>query len=333
MSKRAFRSAVRVFAIVLCGTTLSSYAATASGQPKVTFKRDAGRLDVVIGSQAVATYVYEDAAIPRPYFCQVKTLEGVPVTRPNPPDPVINKGNDDHPAFHPGIWLAFGDVNGKDYWRNKANVRHLKFIEPFVEGPGEGRFGVVNSYESDNGQGVPVCEETCTYTVRVCGSGYFILFQSEFRSDKDDFAFGDQEEMGFGVRLNTPLTVKFGAGTIRNKEDGQNEKGTWGKQSKWCAYSGVLGGKRAGVALMPAPENFRPSWFHTRDYGLIVANAFGKKAMTGPEDAAVAPDSTVVKRGEAFHLKCGVFVFGGPTDKEPDFAQAYNEFLKTVGKE
>lgn len=83
---------------------------------------------------------------------------------------------------------------------------------------------------------------------------------------------------------------------------------------------------------MPALGNFRPSWFHTRDYGLMVANAFAKKAMTGPKDAAVAPDSTVVKKGEPFSLGCGVYVFGGPAGKDPDFSQAYNEFLKTAEK-
>ena len=94
--------------------------------------------------------------------------------------------------------------------------------------------------------------------------------------------------MGFGVRLNTPLTVEFGKGEIRNSEGGLNEEGTWGKQAKWCAASGVIDGRRAGVALMPDPANFRPSWFHSRDYGLIVANPFGKKAMTAPEDKTVA---------------------------------------------
>jgi len=333
MSRRAYTSGVWTFAIALCAAELSSYTAAASGQPKVTFKQDAGRLDVVIGDQVVATYVYEDAAIPRPYFCQVKTLDGVLVTRPNPPDPVANTGNDDHPAFHPGLWLAFSDVNGKDYWRNKAKVRHVMFIEPFIEEPGRGRFGVVNCYENDRGQGAPVCEETCTYTFRVSGSGYFILVRSEFHSDEGDFAFGDQEEMGLGVRLNTPLTVKFGSGTILNNEGGQNEKGTWGEQSKWCAYSGVVDGKQAGVALMPAPGNFRPSWFHTRDYGLLVANAFGKKSMTGAEDAAVLPDSTAVNKGEPFALAYGVYVFGVPAGQDPGVAQAYNEFLKAAEKE
>ena len=29
---------------------------------------------------------------------------------------------DDHPTMHPGLWLAFGDINGADFWRNKGRV-------------------------------------------------------------------------------------------------------------------------------------------------------------------------------------------------------------------
>jgi hypothetical protein len=309
------------------------FSASAEGNPPtVSFRKDAGRMDILIGDRAIATYAYEDPAIPRPYFCQIKTLDGVQITRIHPPDPVINKGNDDHPTFHPGLWLAFGDMGGRDFWRNKARVRHVKFIEPFGEEAGGSRFTVVNSYETTDGQDSPVCEETCTYSIHAGPSGYFLIAKSEFRSNKADFAFGDQEEMGFGIRLNTPLTVKFGSGKILSSEGGENEKGTWGKQAKWCAATGTVDGKNAGVALMPAPNNFRTSWFHTRDYGLMVANPFGKKSMTAPKDPGVAPDSTVVKKGEPFTFGCGVYVFGGTADKKPDFALAYNEYLKLLEK-
>src|SRR5690606_36644693 len=56
----------------------------------------------------------------RPYLKNVMAPNGQQVTRLYPPDPEINKDNDDHPYFHPGIWMAFGDVNGFDFWRNKS---------------------------------------------------------------------------------------------------------------------------------------------------------------------------------------------------------------------
>ncbi len=296
-------------------------------RPPVSFKRDAGRLDIVIGGQTVATYVYEDTAIPRPFFQQVKTLHGIPITRPNPPDPEANKGNDDHPTFHPGIWLAFGDINGQDFWRNKARVRHVRFVEPFLEQPERGEFSVENEYVGEDG--TIVCHETCVYRVQCdTPNAYSLSGKSDFRSDRADFAFGDQEEMGLGVRMNTPLTVKFGEGKIRNSEGGVNEKGTWGQQAQWCAAYGRVDGKEAGIVLMPAPDNFRPSWFHTRDYGLIVANPFGKKSMTGPKDASVLPDSTLVKQGDTFTFGWRVSVFEDARGASPDFNVLYPDSPK-----
>jgi hypothetical protein len=33
------------------------------------------------------------------------------------------------------------------------------------------------------------------------------------------------------------------------------------------------------VTLLAAPANFRGSWWHNRDYGVFVANPFGREAM------------------------------------------------------
>jgi len=80
---------------------------------------------------------------------------------------------------------------------------------------------------------------------------------------------------------------------------------------------------------MPAPGNFRPSWFHSRDYGLVVANPFGKKAMTAPENPAVSPDATVVNKGEPFRIAYGVFVFASKKSA-PDNSTAYEWFQELL---
>lgn len=296
---------------------------------KVCFKKDARQVEILIGDRCIAKYVYVDSAIPRPYFCEVSTVSGTSVTRPNPPDPVINNGNDDHPTFHPGIWLAFGDLGGQDFWRNKAKVRHVRFVDDFVEKPGMGKFSVENEYVGDAGN--VVCHETCLYSIHAdAPTGYFLTSVSTFRSDNDDLAFGDQEEMGLGVRLNTPLTGKFGTGKIVNSEGCEGEKETWGKSARWCASTGVLGDKAVTIAVMPASANFRPSWFHTREYGLIVANPFGRKAMTGPDDPAMPTDSTAVKRGEAFTMGFGIWVSEGPPGSTPSIESAYERCVKLM---
>ena len=82
------------------------------------------------------------------------------------------------------------------------------------------------------------------------------------------------------------------------------------------------------MMVVADPANFRKSLFHSRDYGLIVANPFGKKAMTGPNDDTVKNDSTLVKKGEKFIVGFGVYVFNYATNGEPAFDVMYADYLK-----
>lgn len=317
------RSRERLATIVL--SALVSLAQTASSQT-VSFTKEDGRLQIRVDAEEFATYVWEDPEIPRPYFCQVNAPNGMPVARTRPPDPELDKNNDDHLTYHPGVWLAFGDLGGADFWRNKARVRHLRFEQAPEGGDFEGRFTVVNVYETMETPPRTVCEETCAYTVRVLPEGWLLTSDSEFRATEDGIAFGDQEEMGFGVRLFVAITPKHVAADIWNSEGGRNEKGTWGKTARWCAAAGTIFNDFIGLAVLVGPDNFRPSWFHTRDYGLIVANPFGRKAMTAPDEDAVAPDATILKRGEPFRLKFGLFVFARMKRRPPNMDTVWKRF-------
>jgi hypothetical protein len=270
----------------------------------VTFTRGPGRLEIAVGGAPFAVYVYEDPAIPRPYFAHVRAPGGIQVTRTHPP--VEGKDATDHATVHPGIWLAFGDLGGADFWRNKGRVRH----EHFVGEPAEGSFTVVNRYEA--GERL-ICRETCRVSVRVRPGGTLLVIDSAFTAAGEGVAFGDQEEMGLGVRVATPLAVRAG-GRITNSEGRQNEKGTWGREADWCDYSG----KEGGLLLMPDPGNFKRCWFHARDYGVLVANPFGRKAFTKGE-----PSRVPLKPGEPFRLRFGVLAHGMPFDPKA----AYEDFL------
>ena len=80
--------------------------------------------------------------------------------------------------------------------------------------------------------------------------------------------------------------------------------------------------------IVPHPDNFRESWYHSRDYGLLVANPFGKKAMTAPRDQSVKNDSTPVPKGEQITFGFSILLYG----KEIDYDEAYQEILKTLRK-
>ncbi|MBX7256694.1 MAG: PmoA family protein [Candidatus Hydrogenedentes bacterium] len=325
------RRTERGLILAACAGLLLCARSFAAPPMDVSFVKQTDHLDIRIGDRVVATYVFADPEIPRPYFCNVMTMNGTRVTRNHPPDPVANKDNDDHAGYHPGLWLAFGDINGNDFWRNKARVRHVSIQELPGDSPNTRRFSVVNRYESTETPGAAICEETCVYSIRAEEDAYFIVCESELRALDTDVAFGDQEEMGFGLRLNTPLTVKFGTGTIVNSAGGANEKGTWGKTAEWCAGIGRVDNGQVGAMLMPDPRNFRPSWFHSRDYGLIVANPFAKKAMTAPDDDQTPPDSTRVATGKTLRIGFGVCIFEHPASSSPGLTGFYDTYLESIG--
>ncbi len=247
-----------------------------AADPVIAFKEQPGQVEILVGEQTVATYYYRDDKTTRPYFAHLRVLGGTQVTRNHPP--VEGKDEMDHAPLHPGLWLAFGDLSKADGWRNKAKVTHDGFVEPPQGGVGSGSFAVRNRYYSTEGQEV-ICSEICRYRFKTRPTGLLIEWDSTFQSPDRDFVFGDQEEMGLGVRVATSISAKKG-GEITISTGEKNEKQVRGKAAAWCDYSGVLDGRHVGITLMPHPGNFRPCWYHARDYGFVAANPFGRKSLT-----------------------------------------------------
>jgi hypothetical protein len=297
------------------GVLLASSASMsrADDQPMVTFENKSNSLLISIGGKLFATYVFDDGPTTRPFFMHIHAPDGSQVTRNHPPDP--QKDLTDHANFHPGLWLAFGDLNGADFWRNKDRVRHVAFVDGPRKGPGRGSFSVKNQYESG---GRIIGDEVAHITINVRPAGYLLHWDSEFTPNNGDLTFGDQEEMGIGIRMATPRAVVKG-GRIINSDGLKNEAQVWGKQADWCSYAGMIDGRRSGVMLMPHPENFRRSWFHARDYGLLVANPFGRNAFTREEKSRI-----VIPKGQSLWLRFGVLVWSG----EPDLGAAYRDYLQ-----
>ena len=124
--------------------------------------------------------------------------------------------------MHPGLWLAFGSLGGRDFWRNRSccRVEHVRFAEAPHGGVREAAFTVSQRYLAD---AEPLCEETCRVRIRIVPAGVLVAVDSELEA-RVDLVFGDQQEMGFGVRLATPLLPASGgrlrdsAGRIGEKE-------------------------------------------------------------------------------------------------------------------
>ncbi len=242
----SFAGPAVVAAIILIAAVLRA----ADSPPEVAFRHEPGKVVVLVDGRPIATYVYEDEKIHRPYFAHVRAPGGVQVTRNHPP--VAGQDPTDHADCHSGLWMSFKDVNGSCYWRSEARVVQEAFAQAPTGGPGRGTFTVRNRYLAQRDEKQTVCQEVCRYTFLVRPAGYLLIWDSTFRSD-GGFYFGDAEEMGLAVRVATPIAVKQG-GTILDASGRRNERQVWGNSADWCDYSGNIDGRRAGITMMCAPR-------------------------------------------------------------------------------
>jgi hypothetical protein len=294
--------------IAICGSLLAI--PTLAAEPRLSIEPSADALAIRADGRPIAQYVLRHDKVLRPFFTDLHAPNGVQVTRNFPP--VAGKDAPDHDTMHPGLWLGFGDISGADFWRNKGVVRHVEFVEPPRVEHNSATFAVRNVYQSGDNQ---ICEQVCHVAISARPAGYWILLDSRFTSPRE-FAFGDQEELGLGLRVATPLAVKNG-GRLTNSDGLSGEKQLWGKQADWCDYSGEIDGQAVGVLLVPDPANFRRSWFHARDYGFVAANPFGRNAFTKGEKSHV-----VVLPGQSLSLRYAVLVHAGQTDLAQDYREA-----------
>ncbi len=281
-------------------------------EPRLSFTETDGQIAINAGDQAVASYVYSDEQILRPYFAHVKTPDGLQVTRNHPPQ---TGDRSDHATMHPGIWLAFGDLSGTDFWRNKGRVQHIGFVQRPAAERNVGSFIEQKRYLRPDGN--VVCNEEFRVAIRVRNDGYVIYLESHFSSE-EEFYFGDQEEMGLGIRVATPIS-EVGGGKLTDAKGRSNAEQIWSHAAEWCDYSGRVDGQNVGMTIMCHPANIRESWFHARDYGLVAANPFGRAAMQKGE-----PSRIVVQPGETHILRYGVWVHGS-VDVE-SITSAYDEY-------
>ena len=285
------------------------------------FAKEDGELRITLGGQPIATYAMADPSVGRPFFYHLFSREGTMVTRNFPP--VEGVDSDDHAFMHPGLWIAYGDINGQDYWRNKATVPFLQFVEEPQVKDDTLRFSVKYSLNSE--EGTQLGTQVSRFTFTPHPQGYFITWEEEYTPSDQPLVFGDYEEMGLGVRVTTPMIEKNG-GLIRNSEGGRSAAETFAKEAVWSDYSAELDGRSVGVTLMADPNFYRGSYWHNRDYGLLLANPFGRKAYLRVKERR----PTTVNVGETLKLRFGVLVHSKESLlSKRAIDEGYQKFLTT----
>jgi hypothetical protein len=116
--------------------------------------------------------------------------------------------------------------------------------------------------------------------------------------------------MGLGLRVATPLSPARGGRSLAS-HGGLNEKGIFGRGAEWVDASGTIDGRRVGAAVIDLADNPRPPFFHARDYGLVLANAFGRKAY-GVKNP---PPPVTLEPGKSLRLRYAILLHGDVPDE------------------
>lgn len=308
--------AMTMMLVAIVVGTSHQLAADDARQEQTSFSvtTDEDSLEIKLGEQSIATYYFQPKEVARPFFAHVRTPSGIQVTRNFPP--IAGSDPTDHSTMHPGIWLAFANINSVNFWHNNdGRVLHDGFeLKP--QAGAEIRFATRERYVDAKGQ--DVCRSLTRYETTTVPSGWMLSIDTSIQST-DELVFTVKEEMGLGMRVATVISVKSG-GSILNASGGDNEKGTWGKHDRWWDYFGTVDDRQVGMMLMSAPGN-PPIWSHSRDYGLLIANPF---PVDRPENRG---KQTVVKPGEALRLKLAIVVHESTPATPIDREAIYERFV------
>jgi len=295
--------------ILLCLTTGLS---ASNAADKVSLTKESATLNITISDQPFATYNF-GADLPKPFLLPVRTASGVVLNR------ALDDASDpDHP-HHKGMWNAIDEVNEVKFWAEKGPIRNVSIRILKREGD-IGAFEAVNEWRHPD-SGEPQLTETAVITIH---PNRLLVYDMTLTASNVDVVFEDTKEGLFGFRVAPSMKEKNG-GHVVASDGTETTKNCWGKTFPWIDYYGEVDGKTVGVTIMDHPENFRPSRYHVRDYGLFSVSPFGEKSYTnGANEAAPLH----LKKGESLRLRYAMYFHDGDT-KTANVAGAWEQFVKT----
>lgn len=294
---------------------------------QVTMTKEDGKVAVSIDGKPFTTYYYAGDDVPKPFLHPLNTAGGKRITRLFPMEKVDGETKD-HP-HHRGLWYTHGDVNGVDFWMNEkqytkpGGIITLVKLGKIESGKKTGVIETTHMWKTP--QGEPVLEEHRLMTFHAGTPGRVVDFDVTFTAVAPAVKFGDTKEGFFAIRLRDELIQRKG-GTLTNAEGKVGMKEVWGKASPWNDYWGTLEGEKVGVAILDHPSNPKhPTYWHSRDYGLFAANAFGEHDFFNDK---TRDGSMTIKKGQNLRFRYRVIIHSGDT-AEAGIAKIFAEYAKT----
>ncbi len=323
--------------LISLGLTSSLYAA----EVRVVKKKDS--VDFFVGKELAGTYNFSKS-LPKPIIYPLNAPGKLPVTRAYPIEKDVPKGGSKDHVHHQSVWFCHGDVipegiklkhkirgvEGVDFWsvhEGHGLIVCTKVGKPEVDG---NHAWVTTHNEWRTADGQKVMDETRTIHFFDFGKSRLFIFEIDLDASVVPIVFGDTKEGSMAVRVHDSISERRGDGVIQNALGKRREKECWGRHADWCDYSGTIAGRKVGVAILSDPKNPHKTAWHSRGYGLMGANPFGRKRAGFPAVKG-RTDLVRLKKGEHLVMNYGVLVHDGDT-KSADVAGMYEKFVKLCRK-
>ncbi len=330
-------------------TALFAMANNSWGQGVVSAKKDKDGVDFLIDGKIATRYITEGQS--KPVFWPIYAPGNISMTRSWPLDKSNPKEATDHP-HQKSVWFCHGDVipeglelknkikgvEGVDFWTEAKG--HGVIVCTHVGEPKAGKNSVqmLTKNEWRTADGVKILDETRNVFFHDFGKARLIVLDIDLHAGTYPITFGDTKEGSMGIRINEEIMIEnkvkgktqTGKGKLQNAEGKVGEKECWGKISAWCDYSGPIDGKIVGLAMLSDPKNSFPACWHSRAYGLMAANPFGRDKSGFP---AMKGKTHLVKmaKGDHLHFRYGILAHEGDADSG-HVAEFYQRFVE-LGKE
>jgi hypothetical protein len=253
--------------------------AAAFAFPKINLRLDEAASQVHVESGKIKTAFHYGERWPKPFLYPIMSPSGEVLSRAFPLETRANESTDH--AWHRGLWIGHGDINGFDFWR-EIKPENTGLIR--VTGkPQISRSGfTVNTHLLPPHQSKPLATLRQSWNFAWSKNGFVIDTHFTYKATPETpLRFADTDDGGFGLRLRDEFREDRGAAML--SDDGRRgTKALWGKSAKWIDYSANVDGQPAGVTIFDHPKSFRyPTEWHARPYGLNAANPIAHRSFSG----------------------------------------------------
>lgn len=327
----------------LCSLFLAA-SAFAAEPGTVTASKTDDAVEFKIGKELFTSY-HVGSKLAKPYLWPLNAPGELPVTRGWPMLKGMPKETTDH-VHQKSAWFCHGDVipEGIELTKKSADKR-VHGVDFWSETPGHGNIVVVKVGEPKTGphqaslttrnewrapDGTKILDEDRTITVRDLGDARVVILDIDLHASVCPITFGDTKEGSMGIRVNDAFRLsapKSDGGIVSSdgaeaKAPAKDNLPMWGKRADWHDYSGTVGGKTVGIAVFDDSKNAPRAAWHTRAYGLMAANPFGRNAFPSTKG-----ELKKMAKGEHLKLRYGLYIHAGDA-KAAKVADAYAAFMK-----